>query len=120
MMSGARTVQYLATGIALLVGLDTWVAIEASGVTAERVSLAKVLAALGCQAVAIGLLALTLRFRRESLSPTGPLEQFRAWATPYFIFAAAVGFSLSLLYNAVACGEQSFLHARRGEPACKL
>ena len=105
--------------LVLLATLDASVALVAKNVTAEPPSMAKIIAALGFQAVAFAVLLFFIGTPREVKASVGPLKQFRAWAAPYFLFAFAVAFSLTLLYNAVACGEQSFLHSRRGEVICK-
>jgi len=104
---------------ALLVALDALVAIAGANVTAGRLSVAKALMALVLQVASLVLLAFFIERPSGSSQSAGPFERFRTWATPYFLFVLAVAFTLSLLYNAVACGDQSFVHSRKGEPICR-
>jgi heme/copper-type cytochrome/quinol oxidase subunit 4 len=106
--------------VALLAAIDVLVISRSVGVTSEPVSFAKVAAALIIQLTSVLLLVVFLRMRRGEEQPVGPVEHFRQWLTPYFVFGLAVAFALSLLYNGVACGDQSFVHKRRGEPACNV
>ncbi len=103
----------------VLVAADVWVVLASIGSSSEPVSWWKAVLALTFQAVALAFLLFLVADRRPIREPApGPWEAFREWVTPYFLFAFAVAFSLSLLYNAVACGEQSFVKSRRGEPIC--
>lgn len=118
MRDSQRTILF-ATLFALLAALDALVAIAGADVTAERVSVAKALVAISLQVASLVLLAFFTQRSNASTQSTGPLERFRMWATPYFLFVLTTAFSLCLLYNAVACSEQSFLHSRKGEPICR-
>ena len=118
-MRGRQKSILFATLVALLAALDVLVAIAGANVTAGRVSVVKALMALSLQVASIALLAFFIPRPSASSQSAGPFEQFRTWATPYFLFVLAVAFTLTLLYNAVACGDQSFVHGRKGEPICK-
>jgi hypothetical protein len=103
----------------VLVVADVGVVLASIGGSSEAVSWWKAGVALIFQAVAVALLLFFVADRRPIRnSAPGPWEAFREWMTPYFLFAFAVAFSLSLLYNAVACGEHPFVKSRRGEPIC--
>jgi hypothetical protein len=105
--------------MSLLVVADIWVALASIGSSSEAVSWWKLFIALIFQAIAVALLIFFVADRRPTRNAApGPWEAFREWVTPYFLFLFAVAFSLSLLYNAVACGEQSFVKSRKGEPIC--
>lgn len=118
-MRGYHTTIQIAIVFALLVVLDALVGIGGANATAEQVSVGKIILALSLQVASVALLFFFVRRPRRSDQTAGPWEQFRTWVTPYFLFVFAIAFALSLLYNAVACGEQSFVHSRRGEPICK-
>jgi hypothetical protein len=103
----------------LLAALDTWVALASLNSSLEPTNWLKVVGALLFQALSVALLLFFVVNRPPRREPApGPLEAFRECVTPYFLFAFAVTFSLSLMYNAVACGEQSFIKSRRGVPMC--
>ena len=118
-MRGSQKTILLIALFALLAALDALVALAGASVTAERVSVAKALVALSIQVASLALLAFFTQRSNVSSASAGLFEQFRMWAAPYFLFVLAGGFSLSLLYKAVACGEQSFMHSRKGVPICK-
>jgi hypothetical protein len=109
-----------ATLFTLLLALDALVANVGLGITAERVSLAKIITALSLQVAAALLFAFFVQEPRKTDLSIRLMDQIKAWLTPYIILGVTVAFTLSLLYNAVACGEQSFIHSRKGEPICKL
>ena len=105
--------------VALVAALDVWVVWLGGNVTAERVSIVKVVCALTLQLASIGLFAFFVGRPVTSNECDGPWESFRSRLTPYILGMISVGLALSLLYNAIACGQQSFFDGRRGEPICK-
>ena len=119
-MYGRRSLLFLVVLLVLLAGTNAFIARSASGVTSEPVSVSKVVAAVVMQLLAVALLPFLVTWFRASGDSIGPWEHFRRWAMPCFVFAFFVAIALSLLYNAVACGEQSFFKSRRGAPECVL
>jgi hypothetical protein len=103
----------------VLGALDVSIAFASIDASSEPVNWWKLVGALLFQALAVALLLLFVAHRQPSRAFTpGPLEVFRHWLMPYALFAFGVAFSLSLLFNAVACGEEPFVKSRRGEQIC--
>lgn len=102
-----------------LSALDGWVALVSTDTSAEPVNWAKVIGVLLFQVLALVLL---LFFTDESRISRhvrrGSFEAYQHWSRPNFLFVMAVGVSLLVLYNAVACGEQSFAMIK-GKPICR-
>ena len=100
----------------LLVALDAWVAL--TSLNSSPTNWWKVVGALLFQALSVALLLFVVdRPPRREPAP-GPFEALRDGVMPYFPFALAVFISLSLMYNAVACGEQPFIKNRKGVAMC--
>lgn len=100
-------------------GLDVWVALVSADTSAEAVNWAKIFGVLLFQVLAlVVLLSFTDESRISRHVKRGSYEEYRHRSTPNFIFAMAIGVSLLVLYNAIACGEQSFRMLRH-EPICK-
>src|SRR5690349_9282898 len=103
----------------LLAALDVWVALASLNSSAEPTNWWKVVGALLFQALSVALLLFFVVDRPPRREPApGPFEALRDWVMPYFPFALAVFISLSLMYNAVACGEQPFIKNRKGVAMC--
>lgn len=117
-MYGRRSLLLLVALVVLLAATNAFIARSAAGVTPESVSVSKVAVAVVMQLLAVALLPFLVAWFGAPGDSIGPLEYFRRRAMPYFVFAFVVAIALSLLYNAVACGEQSFFKSRRGAPEC--